>query len=130
MDVAGNNAPRRELEARLDEIQEVLSAMTPVGRKFHIESLIRDLVSARGTLVKWSEMTGQSALIETGYIAQHLASLLLAIPGQGFRGKGIDMRCPADAIDDETAIKVVDAAVEVVSEGHWKLFTPSPVASE
>jgi hypothetical protein len=37
-------------------------------------------------------MTGQSALIETGYIAQHLASLLLAIPGQGFRGKGIDMR--------------------------------------
>lgn len=25
-------------------------------------------------------------------------------------------------IDDETAIKVVDGAVEVVSEGHWKLF--------
>jgi dipeptidase E len=32
---------------------------------------------------------------------------------------------PAYAIDDETAIKVVDGAVEVVSEGHWKLFTPS-----
>lgn len=31
---------------------------------------------------------------------------------------------PAYAIDDETAIKVVDRAVEVVSEGHWKLFTP------
>ena len=30
----------------------------------------------------------------------------------------------AFAIDDETAIKVVDGAVEVVSEGHWKLFTP------
>jgi dipeptidase E len=29
---------------------------------------------------------------------------------------------PAYAIDDETAIKVVDGAVEVVSEGHWKLF--------
>ncbi len=26
------------------------------------------------------------------------------------------------AIDDETAIKVVDGTVEVVSEGHWKLF--------
>ena len=37
---------------------------------------------------------------------------------------------PAYAIDDETAIKVVDGTVEVVSEGHWKLFTPSPVASE
>ena len=31
---------------------------------------------------------------------------------------------PAYAIDDETAIKVTDGAVEVVSEGHWKLFTP------
>jgi dipeptidase E len=29
---------------------------------------------------------------------------------------------PAYAIDDETAIKVVDGAVEVVSEGHWRLF--------
>jgi dipeptidase E len=27
-------------------------------------------------------------------------------------------------IDDQTAIKVTDGAVEVVSEGHWKLFTP------
>ena len=29
---------------------------------------------------------------------------------------------PSIAIDDETAIKVVDGTVEVVSEGHWKLF--------
>jgi dipeptidase E len=34
------------------------------------------------------------------------------------------MSVPAYAIDDETAIKVIDGAVEVVSEGHWKLFTP------
>ncbi len=34
------------------------------------------------------------------------------------------MRVPGYAMDDETAIKVVDGAVEVVSEGHWKLFTP------
>lgn len=31
---------------------------------------------------------------------------------------------PGYALDDETAIKVVDGAVEVVSEGHWKLLTP------
>src|SRR5439155_16878848 len=37
---------------------------------------------------------------------------------------------PAYAIDDQTAIKVTDGTVEVVSEGHWKLFTPSPSASE
>jgi dipeptidase E len=27
---------------------------------------------------------------------------------------------PAYAIDDQTAIKVVDGTIEVVSEGHWK----------
>jgi dipeptidase E len=32
------------------------------------------------------------------------------------------MPAPAYAIDDQTAIKVIDGAVEVVSEGHWKLF--------
>jgi dipeptidase E len=31
---------------------------------------------------------------------------------------------PAYAIDDQTAIKVIDGVVEVVSEGHWKRFTP------
>ncbi len=31
---------------------------------------------------------------------------------------------PAYAIDDQTALKVVDGVVEVISEGHWKLFTP------
>jgi dipeptidase E len=30
---------------------------------------------------------------------------------------------PAYAIDDDTAIKVTDGTVEVVSEGHWKLFS-------
>ena len=37
---------------------------------------------------------------------------------------------PAYAIDDQTAIKVVDGTVEVVSEGQWKLFTPSLEAAE
>ena len=31
---------------------------------------------------------------------------------------------PVYAIDDETAIKVTGGTVEVISEGHWKLFTP------
>jgi dipeptidase E len=34
------------------------------------------------------------------------------------------MRGPAYAIDDQTAIKVIDGRVEIVSEGNWKLFTP------
>lgn len=32
---------------------------------------------------------------------------------------------PSYMIDDQTAIKVTDGTVEVVSEGHWKLFTPN-----
>ena len=31
---------------------------------------------------------------------------------------------PTYAIDDQTAIKVIDGVVEVVSEGHWKRFVP------
>jgi dipeptidase E len=36
---------------------------------------------------------------------------------------------PTYALDDDSAVKVSDGNVEVVSEGSWKLFTPSPVAS-
>ncbi|MFI6511574.1 Type 1 glutamine amidotransferase-like domain-containing protein [Streptosporangium sp. NPDC050855] len=31
---------------------------------------------------------------------------------------------PAYAIDDETAIRVTEGTVDVVSEGHWRLFSP------
>ena len=30
---------------------------------------------------------------------------------------------PTYAIDDETAIRVVDGRIDVISEGHWKLFS-------
>ena len=36
---------------------------------------------------------------------------------------------PTYAIDDETAIKVTDETVEVVSEGNWKLLTPNADAA-
>jgi dipeptidase E len=36
-----------------------------------------------------------------------------------------DIAGPAYAIDDETAITVVDGTVEVVSEGSWKVLSPS-----
>lgn len=34
------------------------------------------------------------------------------------------MGIPCFAIDDETAIQVADGRVDVISEGHWKSFTP------
>jgi len=39
------------------------------------------------------------------------------------------MQVSSYAIDDETAIKIVDGSVEVVSEGHWKRFTPGTALS-
>jgi dipeptidase E len=36
-----------------------------------------------------------------------------------------EIGCPGYAIDDETAIAVVDGDVNVVSEGHWRFF-PKP----
>ncbi len=35
-----------------------------------------------------------------------------------------DIPIPTYAIDDQTAIKVADGAIEVVSEGNWTLFAP------
>ena len=36
----------------------------------------------------------------------------------------VEIPVPIYGIDDQTAIKVTGGAVEVVSEGHWKRFTP------
>ena len=36
---------------------------------------------------------------------------------------------PAYAIDAQTAIKVTDGSIEVVSEGHWKLLNPASLTS-
>jgi hypothetical protein len=43
------------------------------------------------------------------------------------RRRKIGRQCAGAGVRDltiETAIKVTDGTVEVVSEGHWKLFTP------
>ncbi len=34
------------------------------------------------------------------------------------------MDIPCYALDDESAIKVIGTDIEVISEGHWRLFTP------
>jgi hypothetical protein len=83
---------REELAERGGHIRASLDELTVAQRRELVEELIYDFfVTARLTLLKWSDRTGQSAQIDTGYIAQHLASLLLSEPGQGFRGKGLDL---------------------------------------
>ena len=83
--------------------------------------------------VQWRPPTGNDATlgIVDFSIYPHLAQD--GMPGNSMAGAeswAADLSGPAYAIDDETAIKVVDGTVEVVSEGHWRLFTPRPVASE
>jgi hypothetical protein len=78
--------------AWLNGIETRLRALPADERKALIEELITDFfVDAGAILVKWREVTGQSAQIDTGYVAQHLASLVLQTPGQGFKGKGVDL---------------------------------------
>jgi dipeptidase E len=83
--------------------------------------------------VQWRSPTGDDTTlgIVDFSICPHLAQD--GMPGNSMAEAerwAAEIPGPAYAIDDETAIKVVDDTVEVVSEGHWKLFTPSPVASE
>ena len=39
-------------------------------------------------------------------------------------GWAAKLTVPGYVMDDATAIQVIDGAVEVISEGHWKLLTP------
>lgn len=41
-----------------------------------------------------------------------------------FKGIATEVKAPLYAIDDQSAIKVLDGNVEVVSEGEWKIFKP------
>ena len=77
--------------------------------------------------VQWKPPTGGDATlgIVDFAIFPHLAPD--GMPGNSMAEAeqwAAGMAVPAYAIDDETAIQVVDGSVEVVSEGHWKLFTP------
>ena len=80
------------IRAQTEVRAEQLGALDGEQRTALIELLIQDFfVTLRRTLAKWSTLTGQSAQIDTGYIAQHMASVTLGVPGQGFKGKGLDL---------------------------------------
>lgn len=87
---------KREVEVALRRAGEfrrgLLANLTPEQRLSLLEALFVDFfVDQWRVLLKWAALTGQSAQIDTGYIAQHVASLVLAEPGQGFKGKGVDL---------------------------------------
>jgi len=77
-------------------------------------------------LYHWMQQSGLADLLPSldFSICPHLAQ-------EGMRGNSMaeaeewaaGIGVPAYAIDDDTAIRVVDGTVDVVSEGHWKLFS-------
>lgn len=70
----------------------ILSILSLEDRKnLAIELLTEQIINQRYKLTHWSVITGQSAQIDTGYIAQHLASLITQTSGQAMRGKGVDL---------------------------------------
>ncbi|MGZ4533581.1 MAG: Type 1 glutamine amidotransferase-like domain-containing protein [Mycobacteriaceae bacterium] len=78
-----------------------------------------------GDFVQWRPPTGDDSTlgIVDFSICPHLAQE--GMPGNSMAEAeqwAASISGPAYAIDDETAIKVIDGTVEVVSEGHWKHF--------
>ena len=75
--------------------------------------------------VQWRPPTGDDSTLGVVdfSICPHLAQE--DMPGNSMaeaESWAAEISGPAYAIDDETAIKVTDGTVEVVSEGHWKLL--------
>lgn len=80
------------LRRAADFRRELLLQLSAEDRRRLLEDLFVDFfVQQWRVLLKWAALTGQSSQVDTGYIAQHVASILLAEPGQGFRGKGLDL---------------------------------------
>ena len=82
----------------------------------HRPRLRRLEAALRWTTARWASSTSRSSRT---WITRTLPDNTMANAEKWAAG----IPGPAYAIDDQTAIKVADGTVEVVSEGHWKLFT-------
>jgi hypothetical protein len=60
-------------------------------RELIVKLLKEQVLNQRDLLRFWRDLTQQAAQIDTGYIAQHLVSLITRIPGSSMRGKGYDL---------------------------------------
>ncbi|MBS1759575.1 MAG: MamI family restriction endonuclease [Bacteroidetes bacterium] len=70
----------------------LLANLSQEEKALYIKKLIKEqVIDQRINLQFWRQLTNQPAQIDTGYIAQHLVSLVTKIKGGGFRGKGDDL---------------------------------------
>lgn len=74
--------------------------------------LIREtFVEHRKIMTRWAKLTGQSRQLDSGYIAQHLISILTGKRGSGWRGKGLDL-------DDGSEVKCA-SVIDGVDIPRW-----------
>ena len=64
---------------------------TKVRKDLIIRLLQEQVLEQRDKLRFWRDLTQQAAQIDTGYIGQHLISLITSVPGSSMRGKGDDL---------------------------------------
>lgn len=84
--------------------RKILKSLTYEQKVILLEDLFVDLFGHQHVMLqRWAALTGQSAQVDTGYIAQFVASIVLGQPGQGFRGKGDDL---ADGSEVKSAANI------------------------
>lgn len=100
------------IAAGIIERRELLQSLTLHQQTTLLEKLFMEFFGdLHTTLQKWAALTGQTAQVDTGYIAQFVASIVLKEPGQGFRGKGDDL---ADGSEVKSA-----AIISGVDRPRW-----------
>lgn len=69
-----------------------------------VKSCIFDLyLLPRANLIKWAKITNQTTQVTVSYVAQHISSVILGIPGTGTAAQGSDL---ADGSEIKTCSKV------------------------
>lgn len=77
------------IAAGIIQRRDLLQSLTLQQQTILLEKLFMEFFGdLHTTLQKWAPLTGQTAQVDTGYIAQFVASIVLKEPGQGFRGRG------------------------------------------
>lgn len=94
----------KAITAGIVQRREILRDLSLHQRERLLEELFIDVFARQHIMLqKWAALTGQSAQVDTGYMAQFIASLVLGEPGQGFRGKGDDL---ADGSEVKSAANI------------------------
>lgn len=72
-------------------MSELKKIPVEVRKDLIIQLLQEQVLEQRDKLRFWRDLTQQAAQIDTGYIGQHLVSLITSVPGSSMRGKGDDL---------------------------------------